>query len=303
MHAPTYHPGEAAVQQRAGDTPNKPHGSVATRPEIPVVAQRFLRDQPLIVLGAPDQRGWLWATALAGAPGFVDPLDERTIAIRAPLPTGDPLASAFTGSTEIGMLAIEPATRRRMRINGRAGATGDGLLLHTDQVYANCPKYLTTRDHPRPVTRRPGPPLISTELSPAQQRMLAAADTFFAATFAGGHGADVSHRGGNPGFVQVTGPTTLSWPDYSGNKMYMTLGNLELDARCGLLFVDWRDGHLLHLTGTASADWSPARTATVPGALRMIDFEVRQVVEQPSALPLTWDLITYSRFNPRSPGD
>lgn len=119
-----------------------------------------------------------------------------------------------------------------------------------------------------------------------------------AATGRPGLGADASHRGGNPGFVTVTGSRTLTWPDYAGNAMYMTLGNLELEPRCGLLFLGWDDGHALHLTGRARVDWDPERAASVPGAQRLIDFEVDQAIEVSGAIPQRWSFGGYSRFNP-----
>ena len=99
-------------------------------------------------------------------------------------------------------------------------------------------------------------------LSPDQRAWITAADTFFVATHAAGLGADVSHRGGHPGFVSVTDEGRLTWPDYPGNSMYMTLGNLELEPRAGLLFLDWDRGRsfnspaALPSTGTRSG---PAR--------------------------------------------
>ena len=89
----------------------------------------------------------------------------------------------------------------------------------------------------------------------------------------------MSHRGGDPGFISVSGSGTLSWPEYRGNAMFMTLGNLHLRPECGLLFLDWSGaGPALHLTGRARIDWDPARIAACPGAERIIDFTVDEVV-------------------------
>ena len=64
----------------------------------------------------------------------------------------------------------------------------------------------------------------------SQRAWVAAADTFFIASAAPGGGADASHRGGNPGFVRVRDAATLEWPDYSGNTMFNTLGNITADT-------------------------------------------------------------------------
>ncbi|MBJ8347587.1 pyridoxamine 5'-phosphate oxidase family protein [Antrihabitans sp. YC2-6] len=290
------HPGELAVQARTG-VRISPWGSARMDGEIPPVAADFLAQQTMVVLGAAARDGSMWASLLAGPAGFVTAIDDRTVAIdRLPAET-DPLAGLFDSEHDIGMIAIDLATRRRMRINGLAHRSDDRLIVRTEQVYANCPKYIQIREPAVELhgTRQAhhGPALTS-----VQRELIAAADTFFIATHADGAGADVSHRGGNPGFVSVEGERRLSWPDYSGNLMYMTLGNLELDPHCGLLFVDWGNGSALHLTGRAYVDWEPDRAANVPGAQRMVDFDVEQVWQVDGAVPWRWALRDYSRFNP-----
>ncbi|GAA1282562.1 oxidoreductase [Planotetraspora silvatica] len=292
-----FHPGERTVQRRAGVTVGA-HGSAGVGAVIPPVAADFLNLQRMLVIAAVDD-GTVWASVLTGPPGFITTPDDRTI-VAARLPgAGDPLAGRFTTEADIGMLAIEQASRRRMRVNGRAHADGDRLRIHTEQVYANCPKYIQTRTAIEDDTRTANASAhVTREPTPAHRRWIASADTFFVATHAAGLGADASHRGGNPGFVTMTGDRRLTWPDYTGNSMYMTLGNLELDPRCGLLFLDWENGHTLHLTGRARTDWDQDRAAATPGAHRLIDFDIEQVVQVTGALPERWSFGGYSRFNP-----
>ncbi|HEX5597599.1 MAG TPA: pyridoxamine 5'-phosphate oxidase family protein [Micromonosporaceae bacterium] len=295
------HHGELAVQRRAGLTVDH-WGSAGVGAEIPAVAADFLRQQRMLVLGALDDAGAVWATAVGGPAGFAEPTDERHVTIAALPGPADPLHGLFDTEREVGMLAIEPRTRRRMRINGYAQRAGNHhLVVRTDQVYANCPKYIQTRDPEPDDTPTPEAATEWTrtrELSDAQQRWIIDADTFFVATQAPGHGADASHRGGNPGFVRLTGPHRLVWPDYVGNSMFMTLGNLALDPRCGLLFLDWTRGDALHLTGRARVDWDERRIAAVPGAQRLIEFDIDTVVEVRASLPVRWRFGHYSRFNP-----
>ena len=79
----------------------------------------------------------------------------------------------------------------------------------------------------------------------------------------------------------------------------MTLGNLELNPRAGLLFLDWERGDTLQLSGTAVVDWSPERAQTLPGARRVVDFTLEQVVHTTGAHALRWRLEARSRFDPR----
>lgn len=292
------HEGERAVQRRAGLTVDG-WGSAGVGAAIPPVAAEFLGQQCMIVIGAADDAGAVWASALTGPPGFTTAVDDRSIVSSALPAADDPLAGQFDADRDIGMLAIEPASRKRMRINGRARRYGARLIVHTDQVYANCPKYIQTRS----LVEGEAAPLlgaasVSSQLTADQERWIAAADTFFIATQVSGLGTDTSHRGGNPGFVGVAGSRRLTWPDYVGNSMYMTLGNLELDPRCGLLFLDWERGHSLQLTGRARVDWNPDRAAAVPGAQRLVDFDVERVVQIAGGSPLRWSFGKYSRFNP-----
>jgi predicted pyridoxine 5'-phosphate oxidase superfamily flavin-nucleotide-binding protein len=270
---------------------------------VPRVAAEFLRQQRLVVIGAAAPDGGIWAGPLAGPPGFVTALDERTVTATRSAAPGDPLADVFETEQEMGMLAIEPASRRRMRINGRARQVGDRLVVRTEQVYANCPKYIQARDVATGAPGAAGNVRGSDRLAPDQQAWISTADTFFVATQAPNLGADTSHRGGHPGFVTVIDERRLTWPDYIGNSMYMTLGNLELDPRAGLLFLDWERGRTLQLTGRASVDWDTGRAARVPGAQRIVDFAVDRVVQIDSAVPLRWTPPEYSPFNPGAHDD
>jgi uncharacterized protein len=295
-----YHDGERRVQQRAGSA-RKSWGSASVTPDIPTVGADFLRRQLMIVIGASDAHGAPWASVLTGPAGFARATDERTVVVDSLPGSSDPLGPVLAADTEVGMLAIEPQTRRRLRINGRSRPQDSRLIVHTDQVYSNCPKYIQVRrpaSSPADETVVAGPAYTTDALTTDQQRWVSAADTFFLATHAPGHGADVSHRGGNPGFIHVVGPRRLVWPDYVGNSMYMTLGNIELAPACGLLFLDWTRGDTLQLTGKARIDWDPRHAAAVPGAQRLIEFDVDRAVRIDHASPLRWTFGEYFRHNP-----
>lgn len=295
-----YHRGERVVQDRAGVRERAEHAGRAIRTSIPRVAADFLAAQPVLFLGADDGGGRLWATVLTGEPGFLRAPDDRTVTVAARPAGVDPLAEALAGPTEVGMIAVDPGTRRRMRVNGTARPHGDGLLVHVAQVVANCPKYIQQRvpDEHRPGAAEARVTARATALTAGQRARVRAADTFFVTTASDGGGVDTSHRGGNPGFVRVRSGTELEWPDYAGNAMFLTLGNLEVNPAAGLLFPDWGSGTTLHLSGRARVDWSAARLADHPGAERVVLFTVTDVVEVAGLSPLRWSAPAYSRFNP-----
>ncbi|MFF7637713.1 pyridoxamine 5'-phosphate oxidase family protein [Kitasatospora sp. NPDC008050] len=306
--------GEELVRRRAGFARAGYSGPTKHR-RMPAVAAEFLTAQPMLVVGATDAEGRVWAGLLTGRPGFLhaehpvagladgdgpDADTPDTVAIQARPVPGDPLADVLAAPAEVGSIAIEPARRRRMRMNGRATPTAAGLHLTLAQVFSNCPKYIQTRDFgfAEPATPSPVTALHGQTLTVRQQLDIGTVDTFFIATADRGGRPDASHRGGNPGFVRVLGPDRLVFPDYLGNAMFATLGNLQENPAAGLLFVDWETGTTLQLTGTARTDWDPTHIAEVPGAERLVEFTVRQVVELRGAHPLRWTEPGYSRFNP-----
>ena len=91
----------------------------------------------------------------------------------------------------------------------------------------------------------PAPPIErAAALSPKHAQLIANADTFFLGTIHPSRGADASHRGGPPGFVRVDG-NRLWWPDYPGNNMFNSFGNLAVDPSAALLFIDFDTGTAL----------------------------------------------------------
>jgi predicted pyridoxine 5'-phosphate oxidase superfamily flavin-nucleotide-binding protein len=291
----TYHPGSRAVQERVGVRDLADHVGQSVGQGIRPVAAAFLEQQPMLVLGAADPvDGAVWASPVTGRPGFVRATGPRRISVAGSVRAGDPIEAALsTEGTAVGTLALDPRTRRRMRLNGRARPTPGGLAVEADQVFANCPKYLQRRQTYETLARTPRETGRGTELTPEQQEFVTAADTFFLASVHA-DGADVSHRGGNPGFVHAGSPRELSWRDYPGNSMFLSLGNLEADPRAGLLFLDWSSGTLLQLTGTA-------RTRYGHGGERSVHFTLAEAVETAGGSPLRWSPPDYSPANPSLP--
>ncbi|RJO75269.1 pyridoxamine 5'-phosphate oxidase family protein [Nocardia panacis] len=286
-----FHSGEMAVQRRMGQSEIAARTGRMIRSEIPPVAADFLAAQSEMVLAAADAAGRLWAGAVTGRPGFAHAIDARTIDIAALPAMGDPLREALSRSTRIGLLALQPQRRRRMRVNGMVDPMADGLRITTEQVFSNCPKYISRREiESRPPSGTPSRPLLGTELDAEQRARIAAADTFFIATADRDGNADASHRGGNPGFLQALSSTRLRWPDYRGNSLFMTLGNIAVQPRCGLLVRDWATGDTLQLTGTAELVSDADALA--------VEFTLAEVVEMRGALGLRWSGPELSPANP-----
>ncbi|MEC3954149.1 pyridoxamine 5'-phosphate oxidase family protein [Nocardia sp. CDC153] len=291
-----FHAGELAVQRRLGQAHIAERVGRMIRPDIPAPAAQFLAEQPMVVVAAADDDGRMWASQLIGPPGFARAIGDRAIAVDAVPVAGDPLAEPLCGTRHLGMLAIQPQLLRRMRVNGIAEPTATGLRITTDQVYSNCPKYISRRSIEEWVPGGTAEVRRSRALDGAQRRLVSAADAFFVASADPSGNADASHRGGNPGFLQVLSPTRLRWPDYRGNSMFMTLGNIAANPHCGLLIPDWRTGVTLQLTGTAEISWN--ETTFTAGAQCSIDFTLTEVVEISGGTPLRWGVPELSPVNP-----
>ena len=89
-----------------------------------------------------------------------------------------------------------------------------------------------------------------------------------------------------------------SSPDYSGNRMFQTLGNLAVNPRTGLLFVNWETGSALQLSGRAQIVWDAQALRSRPGAERLVEVTVDAVREHERAMPARWSLIEPYRRNP-----
>ena len=295
MTSETYHDGERLVQARARVTDRAAKLAGMVRGSMPPAAQTFLAEREMLVVGSVGCDGRVWASLLAAAPGFARALDERTVRINSIPTPSDPLAAVLrpgNPAAPVGLLAIDFATRRRMRLNGTARLAADGWIeVHTQQVYSNCAKYIQAKSV-RPLARAQEPVVIgdSHVLSPKQRRWVEEADTFFIATAHPTAGVDASHRGGNPGFVHADDTGHIGFPDYAGNNMFNTLGNIAVNPAAGLLFLDFASGRTLQVTGTASVGWD--------GAARRVCVRVARAVETGAALPHRYNFLEASPFNP-----
>jgi len=285
MNTTVFHSGEVAAQAMAGVA--TPHAAV--RDWMPDQHRSFFALLPFLPIATAGEGGGPVATILTGPPGFVASPDPTTLRIAALPDPEDPVAGWLRPGASVGMLGIDLATRRRNRANGTLAAVDrDGLTVSVSQSFGNCPRYIQTRQWQAAPTR-PGAVTHLPGLDAAAHAMIAAADTAFVASGAATAGFDISHRGGFPGFIASVGDT-LTIPDFPGNHYFNTLGNLLLDPRAALLFIDWRDGTLLHLLGEAEIVWAAPseQREMVPRAERLWRFSVTWGWRRPGALPLRW---------------
>ncbi|MDA1101960.1 MAG: pyridoxamine 5'-phosphate oxidase family protein [Proteobacteria bacterium] len=292
-----FHSGERQVQARLGVGDIEAWARKVVRSYLPEEHRAFHTALPYLIVAARDKGGRPWVTLLTGPEGFATSPDPKSLVIEGTPVPGDALGEAFVPGADIGILGIELSTRRRNRVNGRIrdNAGSEAINCGVVQAFGNCPQYIRERAWRLVEDHQPGPALKHNHLTPSQREWIGSADTFFIAS---GHrdqgesaafGMDASHRGGERGFIRAAGATRLVFPDYAGNNHFNTIGNIVLDPRAGLLFVNFETGSLLQLTGRATIDWDSDAVTRILGARRLVIFDIEEIIELPAAVPLRWE--------------
>ncbi|KAI0169358.1 hypothetical protein GGR52DRAFT_554804 [Hypoxylon sp. FL1284] len=230
-------------------------------------------------------------------------------------------------------LSIDFETRDRVKLAGRMAVgtvtragVGPGLgdlqlAFRVEESLGNCPKYINKK-RVTPHTSGEPPRLVTGEgkgeegsagrgvpLPDAALDLIARADLFFIASKHGAHSMDVNHRGGAPGFVRVlqnddsgetpgTATTTLLYPEYSGNRLYQSLGNLHEDPLAGLMFPDMATGDVLYATGRATVLAGDEAAALMPRARLVVRVDVDEARFVRGGLPFRGAVVDYSPYNP-----
>lgn len=304
-----FHDGERRLQALAGVRARMAEvGARVIRAEMPDPHRQFFAQLPFVVVASLDGQGRPWASLLCGAPGFVrSPQPDRLEFSTLPL-AGSPLAECLGENAPIGLLGIEAHTRRRNRVNGWVRLPGandrDATWgIGVEHSFGNCPKYIVPRQAVWAPERLGSPQVQEGEaLDDAARALLERSDTLFIASAHPHTGAaDVSHRGGPPGFVRVIDAHTLWLPDYPGNFFFNTLGNLLIHPFAGLLCVDPDRADALHVQVAAALVPAPGhdtperRAAARPTALageaaiaRGLALRVLRTRWLRGALPLRW---------------
>ena len=301
-----YHDGELAVQRRAGERDMARRLAGAFSPRIVPGALPFLARQRLLAVAAAGGDGHLWTSVWSGAPGFVQSAHGQRVTIRrspaAPAP-GDPVLPGLAAGHHVGLLAIDVALRRRLRINGTIETVNaDDIQLLVRESIPNCPKYIQRRqstDAPMGPQSPSRAPERGRAIDADRHAFLQRADTAFAGSVHAERGVDASHRGGAPGFIQVVDATTLRVPDYAGNSMFLTLGNYAVDPRASLAALDFDRGQVLSFSGEARLHFDDERPDLPTGGTeRYWELAVREWVQFELPWRLRWDLMDASPYNP-----
>lgn len=239
-----YHEGQRDVQREANSIPCADKLASWVGPVVD-----YANEADLIVLAcaAPDA---LHVAALSGPPPLVSASEVAgEIAVSLPHDVTDrlPLVHPWGG------IVINPATARRSRLAGLPTVHGTAVVISCAVAFTNCRKYMTPTS-----STGAAPHLGATAQEPVALddpwivQALAHGETSFLVTETPGGTADVSHRGGPPGFLAYDATAgTISWTEYLGDGMFVSTGNLRSSARFSLLVLDYDSGDAARLDGVA----------------------------------------------------
>lgn len=304
-----YHNGEKQVQQLTGEERIASSTGRVITDTIIKGAINFIEKQPMAFVSSSDEKGQVWASVLVGDFGFTGVPNPNALSFNQAMiysSKEDIFYQNIVHKPLLGSLFIELGSRRRFRINGQVKHQGNHLDINIDEAYPNCPKYIQRRVAAMPAhfQEANAQSVQGTNLTVAQKEWIDQADTFFVGSSSGtGTDArlDMSHRGGNPGFIGWHDEKTLKIPDYKGNSMYNTLGNFAQYPAAGLLFIDFEKGSTLQLTGQVKLlfdQTSEEDMKKTAGTGRYWLFEIGEWIETQKHHEVNWELLDYSPFNP-----
>jgi predicted pyridoxine 5'-phosphate oxidase superfamily flavin-nucleotide-binding protein len=138
---------------------------------------------------------------------------------------------------------------------------------------------------------------------PEHKSFLGRRDMFFLATADENGWPECSYKGGDPGFVRVIDEHTIAFPLYEGNGMYLSSGNVSVNPKVGMLFVDLEGGTRLRLSGEATIDPNDPLIATYPGAQLVVRVRVREIFPNCRRYVHKYKLIERSMFVPDARGE
>jgi predicted pyridoxine 5'-phosphate oxidase superfamily flavin-nucleotide-binding protein len=142
--------------------------------------------------------------------------------------------------------------------------------------------------------------IVGDTIGPNDRAFIEQSDMFFLATADEEGRPNCSYKGGEPGFVRVVDEDTIAFPNYDGNGMYLSMGNLLANPHVGLLFIDFEMGHRMRLNGVASVDENDPLLAEYPEAQFIVRVRARQVFPNCPRYIHRYRLVERSRFVPKA---
>jgi predicted pyridoxine 5'-phosphate oxidase superfamily flavin-nucleotide-binding protein len=171
--------------------------------------------------------------------------------------------------------------------------------MSIDDLYHDGMRQLQDIRDTRKIADRLNQVTVHTEFTDEDRLFIERCAMVFVATANAEGQPDCSYKGGLPGFVRVLDAGTLAIPDYDGNGMYRTWGNVLVNPNVGLLFVDFEQPRRIRVNGTAQLSQDDPLLGDCPGAVFIVRITVRQVFPNCPRYIHKMQLLEHSVYAPR----
>ncbi|KAL7935531.1 hypothetical protein V8C35DRAFT_333994 [Trichoderma chlorosporum] len=318
-HSHGRHEGEVAVYKML----KLPISGDPTSSGLPMNHAVRAMQSPLVAVGILDSKGRPWTTVWGGEIGCARPAAEDVLRFDSKVDTcHDPVFKELFGSGRakagttvlpnggkrkmMAALTIDLEGQDRVKLMGKmlAGMEGkDGrvrIAMDIDESLGNCPKYLNRKEI---VPNDAHPVLVSQSLPLPQEAvdLIGKADTLFLSS-TNGKSMDTNNRGGPPGFVRIIQNNeegvVLIYPEFSGNRLYQSLGNLKVNPLIGIVIPDFITSDVLYLTGSATILVGKDASDLLVRTQLAVKISVTGAKFVQSGLPFRGIPIEYSPYNP-----
>jgi hypothetical protein len=169
-----------------------------------------------------------------------------------------------------------------------------------NKLYDEPHRVLQDRFDTRRLADRMEESLVHNALTESEKAFIESRDMFFLATVdAQGH-ASCSYRGGDPGFVRVVDDHAIAFPNYDGNGMYLSMGNVLSMRQVGMLFIDFENPKRMRFNGEASIDFDDPLRGSFPEAQFVVRVQAREIFTNCPRYIHRMKLVERSRFVPKA---
>lgn len=167
------------------------------------------------------------------------------------------------------------------------------MLYHEDQ------RYFQDRFDTRRLADRLSERIVLSSIDDEDKAFIESRDMFFLATVDAHGFPNCSYKGGDPGFVRVVDPQTIVFPNYDGNGMYLSMGNVRQTHHVGILFIDWEHPQRLRLNGDATIEEAKGEFA-FPEAQFAVRVRIREIFANCPRYIHRMALVARSKFVPHA---
>ena len=300
-----YQEGQFALQRITGEEEIAQDRLAMVQPSIHERSIPFIEKQIFAFLGSEDANGSLWLSLLIGEKGFISVPSLQEVKLDLDKVVTNREDIVFTNiktKPTVGLLFHQAAKRARYKAWGIASEKDNQLSFDIKMGYKSCPKHIQKERIALPEESKALVPSFTkgNDLGSSEKDWIIKSHTFFVTTQSKKGAVESAHRGGNPGFIEIMDDGRLRIPDYFGNSIYSTLGNIYNNPKAALLFIDYDNGETLQLSGSAviQFDQNSEIDLLKSGETgRFWTFETKHWIRTANHHKVNSEFVDFSKFN------